>query len=110
MNVASRVATQGTPHQIVVTAAARNEVGALNGVVFVPLGKRELKGLAEEIELFEVRSDAAQRNERARDPVCGIEMAPTQVAATLLVKGQDVAFCCERCLRLFLDAPHKYGG
>jgi YHS domain-containing protein len=34
-------------------------------------------------------------------------MAPSQVAATLLVNGQELAFCCEKCLRLFLDAPHK---
>ncbi len=110
LNVASRVAAQATPHQIVVTAAARNEVGWLDGVAFVPLGKRELKGLAEELELFEARSDVAQRSTRARDPVCGLEMASGQVAATLLVKGQEVAFCCEKCLRLFLDAPSKYGG
>jgi YHS domain-containing protein len=66
-----------------------------------------LKGLAQEIELFEVRSDDLQRSERARDPVCGIEMAPSQVAARLSVNGRELAFCCEKCLRLFLDAPHR---
>ncbi len=110
LNIASRVATQATPHQILVTAAARNAIGDLEGIRFVPLGTRELKGLSEELELFEARSDTAPRAERARDPVCGIEMAPGEVAATLLVKGQDVAFCCEKCLRMFLDAPQKYGG
>ncbi len=110
LNITSRAATQATPHQILVTAAARNEIGRLEGVRFAPLGRRELKGLAEELELFEVRSDAVQLSERARDPVCGMEMAPSQVGATLLVKGQEVAFCCEKCLRLFLDAPHKHGG
>lgn len=69
-----------------------------------------LKGLAEELELFEVRSDTAPRNVRARDPVFGMEMAPGQVAATLHVSGQEVAFCGERCLRPFLDAPHKHRG
>jgi adenylate cyclase len=110
LNITSRVATQAAPHQILVTASARNEIGRLEGVRFAPLGQRELKGIAEELELFEVRSDAAQRSERARDPVCGMEMAPSQVAATLVVKGQEVAFCCEKCIRLFLDAPHKHGG
>ena len=110
LNIASRVATQATPHQVLVTAAARNEIGRLEGIRFVPLGRRELKGLSEELELFEARSDNAPRSERARDPVCGIEMAPGEIAATLLVKGQDVAFCCEKCLRLYLDAPQKYGG
>lgn len=110
LNIASRVATHATPHQILVTAAARREVGSLAGISFAPLGKRGLKGLAEEIELFEVRSDDIRRHEgRARDPVCGMEMAPNQIAATLLVNGREWAFCCERCLRLYLDTPHKYG-
>jgi class 3 adenylate cyclase len=110
LNLTSRVATQAEPHQILVTAVARKEIGRLDGISFVPLGRRELKGLAEELELFEVRSDTARRGERARDPVCGIEMAPGEVAATLRVDERDVAFCCARCLRLFLDAPHKYAG
>ena len=110
LNIASRVATQATPHQILATGAARSEIGSLAAVRFTPLGKRRLKGLAEELELFEVRFDDVQRSERARDPVCGMEMAPSQVAATLLVNGQELAFCCEKCLRLFLDAPHQHGG
>jgi class 3 adenylate cyclase len=110
LNIASRVATQATPHQILVTTSARSEIGSLAGVRFAPLGKWRLKGLAEEFELFEVRADGVQRSERARDPVCGMEMVPSQVAATLVVNGQELAFCCEKCLRLFLDAPHRHGG
>lgn len=107
LNIASRVATQATPHQILATAAARAEAGDLAGVTFAPLGTRRFKGLTEEVELFEVRPDDVPRGERARDPVCGMEMAPDQVAATLLVKGRTLAFCCEKCLRLFLDASRE---
>lgn len=110
LNIAARAATQATPHQILVTAAAHNEIGRLAGITFVPLGRRELKGLTEELELFETRSDTAPRSQRPRDPVCGIEMAPGDVAATLHVNGQDAAFCCEKCLRMFLNAPQNYGG
>jgi len=59
LNIASRVATQATPHQILATGAARSEIGSLAAVRFAPLGKRQLKGLAEELELFEVRSDTS---------------------------------------------------
>lgn len=90
--MASRVATQAAPHQILATGAARRQIGSLAAVRFAPLGKRRLKGLVEEVEVFEVRSDDVQRSERARDPVCGIEMAPSQVAATLLVSGQELVF------------------
>src|SRR5262249_48262164 len=57
LNITSRVAAQAAPHQIVVTAAARSEIGRLPGVRIVPLGTRELKGLSEKLELFEVLSD-----------------------------------------------------
>jgi class 3 adenylate cyclase len=110
LNIASRVATQARPHQILVTAAVRNELGELAEIRFAPLGKRRLKGLGEELELFEVRSADAQGNERVRDPVCGIEMAPTDVAARLVVHGQELAFCCEKCLRVFVEAPQRYRG
>jgi adenylate cyclase len=110
LNLTSRVATQAMPRQIVLTAAAREEIGDLDSVTLARLGGRQLKGLAEDVELFEVSFDASVRRERARDPVCGMEMMPSQVTATLQVEGKDLAFCCERCLRLFLEAPHKYGG
>jgi class 3 adenylate cyclase len=109
LNIASRVATQATPHQILATAAVRREIGVLSGVTFAPLGKRRLKGLAEELELFEVCSEEVRGDKRVRDPVCGIEMAPTEISARLIVRGQEVAFCCERCLRVFLEAPQRYG-
>jgi len=108
LNIASRAATQATPHQILITAAARAEIGVLAQVTFTPLGTRRLKGLVEELELFEVRSEHRRSGERVRDPVCGIEMAPTDVAARLVVKGRELAFCCERCLRAFLEAPQGW--
>ncbi len=110
LNMASRVAGQASPHQILATAAVRSETGGLAGVTFAPLGMHRLKGLGEEVELFEVRSAGLPRVERARDPVCGMEMALGQVAATLVVDGQELAFCCEKCLRLFLESPQKHRG
>src|SRR5215470_17839193 len=74
LNIASRVATEAKPHQILATAAVHGEVWGLSGVTFRPLGKRHLKGLANELELFEVRSNDAAGGERARDPVCGVLM------------------------------------
>jgi YHS domain-containing protein len=108
--ITSRVATEAAPHQILATAAAREEIGLLDGVTLAPLGRRQLKVLAEGVEVFELRFDAPVHHERVRDPVCGMEMIPSQVTARLLVDGRELAFCCERCLRLFLDAPHKHGG
>ena len=110
LNIASRVATQALPHRILLTAAARSEIGVLPRVSFVPLGKSQLKGLVEELELFEVRSEdgVGRDRDRIRDPVCGIEMAPAEIAAKLVVKGRDLAFCCEKCPREFLIYPERF--
>jgi adenylate cyclase len=108
LNVASRIATEAIPHQILVTAEVRQEAGALSDVRFVPVGKRQLKGLAESLELFEARRDQTHVGERLRDPVCGMEMDPMEVGARLTVKGEEIAFCCEKCVRAFLDAPERY--
>lgn len=110
LNLTSRVATQAAPHQILVTTAARQETGVLDGVTFAPLGRRQLKGLSEDVEVFEARLNVPVRGERVRDPVCGMEMIPSQVTARLMVDERELAFCCERCLRMFLDPPHKHGG
>lgn len=104
LNIASRVATEAKPHQILVTAAAHRELSGLSGVRFTLLGKRLLKGLADELELFQVCSDDPVGRERRRDPVCGMEMAPAGIAARLLVGGREVVFCCEKCRRAYLEA------
>jgi len=103
LNIASRVATEAKPHQILVTAAAHRELSGLSGVRFTGLGKRRLKGLADELEVFQVCSDDPAGRERARDPVCGMEMAPTEIAARFMVAGREVVFCCEKCRRAYLE-------
>ena len=107
LNIGSRVAMDAIPHQILVTAEVCQEVGALSDVRFVPIGKGQLKGLAEPLELFEARRDQPRLGKRFRDPVCGMEMDPTEVGAKLTVKGEELPFCCEKCVRAFLDAPQR---
>jgi YHS domain-containing protein len=74
----------------------------------VPLGKRQLKGLADELELFEARPRAEETTEKAIDPVCGIELSPSEVAARLALEGKERVFCSEECLRRFVAAPERY--
>lgn len=105
LNLAARVAAEARPHQTLVTSAVRADAAGLDAVEFAPLGKRRLKGVRDEIELFQARSKHAEHGERIRDPICGIEMAPAEIAAKLFVKGREVAFCCEKCLQIFLEAP-----
>ena len=108
VNIASRIAGEAERHQVVVTAAARKHVGAMPGVEFARLGKRRLKGVAEELELFEARSNVAVSKEKTVDPVCGMELGPEEVAARLSLEGQERTFCSDECLRRFVATPERY--
>jgi class 3 adenylate cyclase/DNA-binding transcriptional MerR regulator len=110
VNVAARLADEAQRHQVLATAAVRREASGLPDVEFVPIGKRRLKGLTEELELFEVRAGAVGRTgERLVDPVCGMELGADEVAATLSFEGRDRGFCSQECLRRFVATPARYG-
>ena len=80
-------------------------------VDFVPLGKRRLKGVADEIELFEaVRRSEAAAGLRQVDPVCGMELGPGEPAARLVFAGRERVFCSQGCLQRFVATPERYGG
>jgi class 3 adenylate cyclase/YHS domain-containing protein len=107
VNIAARVAGEAHRHQILVTAAVRKEAGALPEVDFTPIGKRQLKGLVGEFELFEARTRDAQRTETVVDPVCGMELTRSGVAARLSLEGSERSFCSESCLRIFVESRNS---
>jgi adenylate cyclase len=109
VNVASRLANEAERQQLLVTPEVRKEARDLPEVEFLRLGKRRLKGLPEQIEVYEVRSSVAPEGEKAVDPVCGMELGPGEVAARLSLEGAERAFCSEACLRKFVASPEAYG-
>ena len=108
VNIASRLASEAERHQVLVTADVRKEVGFLPDVEFLPVGKRRLKGLAQELELFEVRAAGDLTPTRVVDPVCGMELAPVEVALKLSDAGVEHSFCSDECLRKFVVSPGAY--
>ena len=108
VNLASRLTDVAARHAVVVTSAVRQAAAGLPGVEFVRLGKRGLKGIAAEEVLFEARIEGPQGVDRAIDPVCGMELGPGEVAATLALEGEARAFCSDDCLRKYVSAPERY--
>jgi adenylate cyclase len=108
VNIASRLANEAERHQVLVTAEVSKEARGLSEVDFVPLGKRQLKGLTGELELSEARPRAEEIAKKAIDPVCGIELSSAEVAARLALEGKERVFCSEECLRRFVAAPERY--
>jgi adenylate cyclase len=109
VNIAARITAQAAPHQLLVSDHARVEASGLEGLLFTPVGRRILKGVNDEIELFDVKSSAEElAGPRIVDPVCGmllnIGTAPTRVT----VDGTEHVFCSEHCLQRFTEDPDRY--
>jgi adenylate cyclase len=115
VNAAARIAGQARAHQIVASADVARATGTA-GVTFRPLGTRQLRGLADELELYELATSddddrpGAEGDERSVDPVCGMQLAAGDVAARLDIEGGEHVFCSSRCLGLFVAAPDRYAG
>ncbi len=108
VNLASRLASEAGPHQVLVTAAVHQEAQDLTNVEFVHVGKRHVKGVSRELELWDARMADERASEKETDPVCGMELAPAEVSARLTFEGRQLAFCSEPCLRTFVGAPERY--
>ena len=109
VNMASRVAAAAQAHELLITAAMREEIEALPGADFVALGKRALKGVVEEVDLYRVRRSRPGPRHRLVDPVCGMELQPEEVTARLDIGGGTRVFCSAGCLQRFVAAPDRYG-
>jgi len=108
VNLASRLAGEAERHQVLITPEVRKEAAGLSDVEFAPVGKRRLKGLAGEFELFEAGAAGSAPVERVVDPVCGMELGPSEVAVSLTLDGVARSFCSEDCLRKFVVSPERY--
>jgi adenylate cyclase len=106
VNIAARVAATAQRHQLLVTRAL-HDVAQLPDVDFEPLGRRQLKGIAEEVELFRAHR-AGDRPIRVLDPVCGMEVDDETTEARLQWHTEELSFCSTGCLRRFLDDPDRY--
>src|SRR5207253_4955146 len=90
VNVAARLTAEAGRHQVLVSEALRREAAGAPDVEFVPLGRRRLKGVADEVELFEaVRRTEAGAGRRQVDPVCGRELGLEEPVASLVSGGSE---------------------
>lgn len=103
VNIAARVAGIAAGAQILATAAAVAAAGDVEGVAFRSLGPRELRNVAQPVELYEVMGPGGPRPAAVLDPVCRMVVDPARAAATLELSGEAFHFCSAACARAFLD-------
>jgi adenylate cyclase len=107
VNIAARVTALARRHQMLVTEPIANAAHNLAGHELVPIGAHSLKGISEEVELFEVRRTALGVD-RAIDPVCHMQLDPEDRVVTLDHDGTDVHFCSTTCADKFIASPERY--
>lgn len=108
VNLASRVAEAARRHQVFVTGAVRRQVGGLPAAEFLLRGKQRLRGVVEEVEIYEARRTGDAEAVRLVDPVCGMELGAGEIAARLVIGDREHVFCSDACLRRFAEAPGRY--
>ena len=107
VNLAARVAAAAARHELLVTEAVREQADGLAGVEFSSIGLRSMKGVSEEVELFQVRP-VSDRRLRPVDPVCGMELDVDTIEATLTWHAEELSFCSANCLERFARNPVRY--
>ncbi len=109
VNLAARVAAAADRHQILLTSAARQQMREMPAMSFERMGSRLLKGVTDTVELFAVHPCAPEEVGKVVDPVCGMEIGPGEIAASIAMGGKEFTFCSQDCLRRFAGAPERYG-
>jgi class 3 adenylate cyclase len=108
VNVAARVAAEAGRHEIVLTEPVRRAATPMADVEFRPLGRRRLRGVSDEIELFRAIEVGVGTTARLVDPVCGKEIGAGEVAARLALGERELVFCSALCLQRYVADPSRY--
>lgn len=98
VNIAARITAEAAPHQFLVSETVRNAAAADLDAAVTAVGVRKLKGIEDDIALYQVTDEAAPMAGQAVDPVCGMAVDVATAIARLSTNGDEVFFCSPNCL------------
>jgi class 3 adenylate cyclase len=101
VNVASRVASQATAGETLMTQAVADRADP--GIGVEPVGVRVLRGVEGPLSLYRL-----QHQDEKRDPVCG-KLVESPPAARLQHGDEELWFCSKDCLRQYLGSEAAVG-
>ena len=108
VNIAARLAARAEPCEILTTDAVKARIDASVApadLVFEPLGRQQLRNVAETLELFAIHAGCA---EFPTDPVCRMRLSDSEGTATIRFEGRTYHFCSLDCTRKFATDPGVY--
>jgi class 3 adenylate cyclase/YHS domain-containing protein len=114
VNLAARVSGAAAGGEVLVTGATAERISGDRGspaLHLQPRGRRELRNVAEPVELLEATCDFTRDlHGLPIDPVCRMAVDPGHAAGTLVHAGVKHCFCSLDCARRFAEAPEAYAG
>jgi class 3 adenylate cyclase/YHS domain-containing protein len=111
VNLAARVAAEAKGGEVLLTASTAALAPELDGVLYEPRGRRELRNIREPVELFAaVRAGGAHVGALPRDPVCRMAVEPEDSAGRLVYDGATYFFCSLACAGDFARRPERFAG
>jgi adenylate cyclase len=108
VNLASRVAAAARPGEVLLTAATREAVAGRDGLDFRSRGRRQLRHIAEPVQLYRAVDPANPERTLEIDPVCRMAVDPNLAAATRRRLGVTRRFCSDECAAAFDAGPRRY--
>jgi class 3 adenylate cyclase/YHS domain-containing protein len=110
VNLAARVASASSSGQFLITEAVLEAAGDGADAELTALPPRTLKGLPEPVHLMDVRREgrAESADRLEADPVCGMQLTPSDVATVTQWQGRSYSFCSQECAELFSSSPERY--
>jgi adenylate cyclase len=109
VNVAARVSGAAAGGEALLTEATRLAAGPLERIHLQPRGRRQLKNLAEPVQLFAAVGEARRSAAGLPiDPVCRMAVDPEHCAGTLRHHGIEYFFCSLACASAFANDPDRY--
>ena len=109
VNLAARVSAEAAGGEVLVTGSTAALAPQLEGVLYEPRGRRELRNVREPVELFAaVRAGASQESPLPTDPVCRMAVDPERAAGRLVYEGTAYFFCTLACAGEFARRPERF--
>ena len=108
VNLAARVAAEANGGEVLVTGTTAALAPELEGVLYEPRGRRELRNVREPVELFAAVRAGSTVGALPCDPVCRMAVDPDLAAGRLVYEGAAYYFCTLACAAEFARQPERF--
>jgi adenylate cyclase len=109
VNLAARVSAEASGGEVLLTGHTAALAPQLEGVLYEPRGRRELRNIREPVELFAaIRAGESLQGALPCDPICRMAVDPERAAGRLIYQDTAYFFCSLACAAQFAAHPERF--